>query len=78
MLQPLEMNSSDQDRNKHKFMVQSAFVPDGETSLENIVRAAFLDLLSNDHFLILINVVVENDACVRADGFEIASNVRYA
>uniref|UniRef100_A0A914WVV2 Major sperm protein n=1 Tax=Plectus sambesii TaxID=2011161 RepID=A0A914WVV2_9BILA len=38
MLQPIDL-ATDQERNKHKFMVQSAFVPDGETSLENIWKS---------------------------------------
>lgn len=34
MLQPFEYNAD--ERNKHKFMVQTAFMPDGEHSLENV------------------------------------------
>lgn len=37
MLQPFEYNAEEKEKNKHKFMVQTAYVPDGETSLDNIV-----------------------------------------
>jgi len=36
MLQPFEYNAEEKEKNKHKFMVQTAYVPDGETSLDNI------------------------------------------
>jgi len=35
MLQPFDYNA--EERNKHKFMVQSAYVPENEHSLETIV-----------------------------------------
>lgn len=41
MLQPFEYNAEEKEKNKHKFMVQTAFVPDGETSLDNIVSIRF-------------------------------------
>lgn len=34
MLQPFDYNA--EEKSKHKFMVQTAFVPEGETSLDNI------------------------------------------
>jgi len=34
MLQPFDYNA--EEKSKHKFMIQTAFVPDGETSLDNI------------------------------------------
>jgi len=38
MLQPFDYNPEDREKNKHKFMVQTAVVPEGETSLDNIWR----------------------------------------
>lgn len=39
-LQALDFDQS--EKNKHKFMVQSIFVPDGDYNLESLVSAAFL------------------------------------
>jgi len=36
MLQPFEYNAEEKEKNKHKFMVQTAYVPEGESSLDSI------------------------------------------
>lgn len=45
MLQPFDYNA--EEKNKHKFMVQTAFVPEGETSMDVIVGL--------NHFFTTIN-----------------------
>jgi len=36
MLQPFDYTAEEKDKNKHKFMVQTAYVPEGESSLDSI------------------------------------------
>ncbi len=74
MLQPFDYNA--EEKSKHKFMVQTAFVPEGETSLENIVSQNCMR--SFDLKATTLLLVVEEFAGWRADGFEAASAFRDA
>lgn len=40
MLQPTDLSSAEEEKAKHKFMVQSMYAPTGEFSLENIWKTA--------------------------------------
>ena len=55
-LQPFEYDPN--EKNKHKFMVQSMFAPDGEINQDTLVRAISCLILTNlkkcEYFLVLV------------------------
>lgn len=74
MLQPFDFNA--EEKSKHKFMIQSTFVPDGETSLDTIVSFLEFSVLTNDQSY--KTFPVEEYELRRFDGFEIESFLRNA
>jgi len=54
MLQPFDYNA--EEKSKHKFMIQSAFVPDGETSLDTIWKNMAPDDLMDSKLKVLFEI----------------------
>lgn len=70
MLQPFDYNA--EERNKHKFMVQTAFMPDGEHSLENIWKNTPQNEMMDSKLRVVFDLPA--DQLPNADKISVAKN----